>query len=193
MALVVFTGGARSGKSAAAQELARRRALDGASVVAVVFGSSGEDAEMAERVARIRPIATEAVPRLSRSRTRDSRLAHGRARVAAARRLPGHACRHGHGRGVAERSGRPRTRRTPARDLPSGYADARREPSRRAGPGAVRPTRGHDRGDQRGRRRRRARLRERAPVPRRARPGEPHAREPRRSLVPDACAGGSWT
>ncbi len=51
MALVVFTGGARSGKSAAAQELARRRALDGASVVAMVFGIVGEDSEMADRVA----------------------------------------------------------------------------------------------------------------------------------------------
>ena len=52
MALVVFTGGARSGKSAAAQSLARSRAMDGQSVVAVVFGMVGDDAEMADRVAR---------------------------------------------------------------------------------------------------------------------------------------------
>ena len=52
MALVVFTGGARSGKSAAAQSLARLRALDGASVVVVVSGIVGDDAEMADRVAR---------------------------------------------------------------------------------------------------------------------------------------------
>ena len=51
MALVVFTGGARSGKSAAAQSLARRRAADGASVTAVAFGVVGDDAEMADRVA----------------------------------------------------------------------------------------------------------------------------------------------
>jgi len=54
MALVVFTGGARSGKSAAAQSLARCRALDGVSVVAVVFAVVGDDAEMADRVARHR-------------------------------------------------------------------------------------------------------------------------------------------
>jgi adenosylcobinamide kinase / adenosylcobinamide-phosphate guanylyltransferase len=52
MALVVFTGGARSGKSAAAQELARRRAIDGEHVAALVFALVGDDAEMAERVAR---------------------------------------------------------------------------------------------------------------------------------------------
>jgi adenosylcobinamide kinase/adenosylcobinamide-phosphate guanylyltransferase len=51
MALVVFTGGARSGKSAAAQNLAVRHAADGASVTAVVFGIVGDDAEMADRVA----------------------------------------------------------------------------------------------------------------------------------------------
>ena len=52
MSLVVFTGGARSGKSAAAQDLARHRALAGARVVAIVFSLVGEDLEMAERVAR---------------------------------------------------------------------------------------------------------------------------------------------
>jgi adenosyl cobinamide kinase/adenosyl cobinamide phosphate guanylyltransferase len=51
MAFVVFTGGARSGKSAAAQSVARLRSLDGQPVVAVVFGVVGEDAEMADRVA----------------------------------------------------------------------------------------------------------------------------------------------
>lgn len=51
MALVVFTGGARSGKSAAAQSLARQRSSDGQDVVAVVFGMVGDDAEMAARVA----------------------------------------------------------------------------------------------------------------------------------------------
>ena len=52
MALVVFTGGARSGKSAAAQALAERRLLDGVPVTAVVFGTVGDDAEFAQRVAR---------------------------------------------------------------------------------------------------------------------------------------------
>jgi len=52
MALVVFTGGARSGKSGAAQDLARRRALDGSAVVALVFGLVEGDPEMADRVAR---------------------------------------------------------------------------------------------------------------------------------------------
>jgi adenosylcobinamide kinase/adenosylcobinamide-phosphate guanylyltransferase len=50
MSLVVFTGGARSGKSAAAQGLAELRTLDGASVVAMVFALVGEDLEMAQRV-----------------------------------------------------------------------------------------------------------------------------------------------
>lgn len=51
MALVVLTGGARSGKSAAARSLARRRALDGSTVVAMVFGLVDGDSEMAQRVA----------------------------------------------------------------------------------------------------------------------------------------------
>lgn len=51
MALVVFTGGARSGKSSAAQELARIRALDGASVSVAVFGRASVDAEFEDRVA----------------------------------------------------------------------------------------------------------------------------------------------
>ena len=50
MALVVFTGGARSGKSAAAQDLARRKALDGSLVTALVFGLVEGDSEMARRV-----------------------------------------------------------------------------------------------------------------------------------------------
>ncbi len=54
MALVVFTGGARSGKSALAQELARVPALDGAHVVMAVFADVGEDEEMAGRVERHR-------------------------------------------------------------------------------------------------------------------------------------------
>lgn len=53
MALVVFTGGARSGKSSAAQRLASARAADGAEVVVAVFGrGSADDAEFAERIAR---------------------------------------------------------------------------------------------------------------------------------------------
>jgi adenosyl cobinamide kinase/adenosyl cobinamide phosphate guanylyltransferase len=52
MSLVVFTGGARSGKSAAAQELAQRRALDGTRVAALVFGIAGDDSEMVDRIAR---------------------------------------------------------------------------------------------------------------------------------------------
>lgn len=51
MALVLFTGGARSGKSAAAQRLAQARSQDGQQVVALVFGLVDEDAEMADRVA----------------------------------------------------------------------------------------------------------------------------------------------
>lgn len=55
MALVVLTGGARSGKSNAAQRLAQQRAADGARVVVVAFGrlTSG-DAEFAERIQRHR-------------------------------------------------------------------------------------------------------------------------------------------
>lgn len=54
MALVVFTGGARSGKSAAAQQLAYRRHLDGSSVMVAVFGHEHGDDEMAERIAHHR-------------------------------------------------------------------------------------------------------------------------------------------
>lgn len=53
MALVVITGGVRSGKSAAAQRLALLRARDGAEVIVAVFGR-GSDAEMADRIARHR-------------------------------------------------------------------------------------------------------------------------------------------
>ena len=51
MALVMITGGARSGKSRAAQELAVSRQLDGQSVTVAVFGSAS-DSEMSERIAR---------------------------------------------------------------------------------------------------------------------------------------------
>lgn len=56
MALVVITGGARSGKSAAAERLALARQREGARVVVAVFGHSagGDDAEFAERIARHR-------------------------------------------------------------------------------------------------------------------------------------------
>lgn len=49
MALVVVTGGARSGKSAVAQRLAAERRGE---VVVVVFGEGDTDPEMAERIAR---------------------------------------------------------------------------------------------------------------------------------------------
>jgi len=51
MALVVVTGGIRSGKSAAAQNLAEARMRDGGPVVAVTFGRAS-DAEMADRISR---------------------------------------------------------------------------------------------------------------------------------------------
>jgi adenosylcobinamide kinase/adenosylcobinamide-phosphate guanylyltransferase len=55
MALVVFTGGARSGKSSAAQQLASTRALDGHAVAVAVFArDDGSDPEFADRVARHR-------------------------------------------------------------------------------------------------------------------------------------------
>lgn len=59
MALVVFTGAARSGKSGLAQELARVRALDGGSVAVVVFGDAGQDDEMAGRIERHRACRPE--------------------------------------------------------------------------------------------------------------------------------------
>jgi len=54
MALVVFTGGARSGKSSAAEMLARSRQALGAPVVVAVFGhaAQGADAEFAQRIER---------------------------------------------------------------------------------------------------------------------------------------------
>lgn len=55
MALVVFTGGARSGKSSAAQSLAAQSERDGSSVTVVVFGLTAQgDAEFDARVARHR-------------------------------------------------------------------------------------------------------------------------------------------
>lgn len=55
MALVVFTGGARSGKSAAAQRLAAQRAAQGGRVVVAVFGRpDASDAEFAARIERHR-------------------------------------------------------------------------------------------------------------------------------------------
>lgn len=53
MSLVVFTGGARSGKSSAAEKLAVDRALAGARVVVAVFGGR-EDDEMLARIDRHR-------------------------------------------------------------------------------------------------------------------------------------------
>jgi len=50
MALVVFTGGARSGKSRAAAQLAARRELDGAPVHVCVFGRMGVDEEFDARI-----------------------------------------------------------------------------------------------------------------------------------------------
>jgi adenosylcobinamide kinase / adenosylcobinamide-phosphate guanylyltransferase len=54
MALVVITGGARSGKSGAAERLARRRQATGSRVVVAVFGhaAGGDDTEFAQRIAR---------------------------------------------------------------------------------------------------------------------------------------------
>ena len=53
MALVVITGGARSGKSGAAQRLAESRSAQGQPVVVAVFASES-DAEMTDRIARHR-------------------------------------------------------------------------------------------------------------------------------------------
>jgi adenosylcobinamide kinase / adenosylcobinamide-phosphate guanylyltransferase len=56
MALVVITGGARSGKSGAAERLARRRQAAESRVVVAVFGhaAGGNDVEFAQRIARHR-------------------------------------------------------------------------------------------------------------------------------------------
>ncbi len=75
MALVVFTGGTRSGKSSAAQELARIRELDGSHVTVAVFGRENVDAEFVERVAAhrsVRPVGFVTVEALhSRQWTSD--------------------------------------------------------------------------------------------------------------------------
>ena len=55
MALVVFTGGARSGKSTAAEKLALVRVADGGSVTVVVFGRAADaDPEFDARIVRHR-------------------------------------------------------------------------------------------------------------------------------------------
>ncbi len=51
MSLVFLTGGARSGKSSAASEMARLRSLDGMPVTVAVFGNSQGDAEFEARIA----------------------------------------------------------------------------------------------------------------------------------------------
>lgn len=65
MALVVLTGGARSGKSSAAERLAASRAADGRRVTVVVFGRDDDaDPEFADRIARHvadRPSAFETI------------------------------------------------------------------------------------------------------------------------------------
>jgi len=53
LALVVLTGGARSGKSSAAQRLAENRALSGHAVTVAVFGRPS-DSEMEQRISRHR-------------------------------------------------------------------------------------------------------------------------------------------
>ena len=62
MALVVFTGGARSGKSGAATRLVTSRVGDSGATI-VVFGRETEDEEFAERIARHRRGATDALDR----------------------------------------------------------------------------------------------------------------------------------
>ena len=55
MALVVFTGGARSGKSSAAEKLALSRIAAGSAVTVVVFGRAADaDPEFGARIARHR-------------------------------------------------------------------------------------------------------------------------------------------
>jgi len=55
VALVVITGGARSGKSSAAQRLAETRSSDGVQVVVAAFArDDGADPEFSDRVARHR-------------------------------------------------------------------------------------------------------------------------------------------
>ncbi len=52
MALVVFTGGARSGKSTLAQDLGVRRSAEGTRLVVAVFGDATADSEMGARIQR---------------------------------------------------------------------------------------------------------------------------------------------
>jgi len=54
MALVLVTGGARSGKSAVAQRLAQQREASGRKVIVAVFGDGSEDEEMGARIDRHR-------------------------------------------------------------------------------------------------------------------------------------------
>lgn len=64
MALVVITGGARSGKSRAAEQLAASRALAGMPVTVAVFGSES-DAEMTDRIGHHRAHRPEGFATLS--------------------------------------------------------------------------------------------------------------------------------
>lgn len=70
MALVLITGAARSGKSAAAQRLASARARAGAEVVVAVFGSAEGDEEFAVRIERHR---CERLPEFRTLEAADSR------------------------------------------------------------------------------------------------------------------------
>jgi adenosyl cobinamide kinase/adenosyl cobinamide phosphate guanylyltransferase len=70
VSLVLLTGGARSGKSSAAQRLAVRRAAEGADVVVAVFGRCDGDEEFATRLARHR---SDRPVQLATLEARDSR------------------------------------------------------------------------------------------------------------------------
>lgn len=61
MALIVFSGAARSGKSSAAQRLVAQRAAAGDEVVVAVFGRAEDDPEMEARIARHRQERPEGV------------------------------------------------------------------------------------------------------------------------------------
>lgn len=79
MALVTFTGGARSGKSSAAQRLAEAKAAEGMTVTVVVFGRASSDPEFADRIARhkyARPAGFETIEIID-PRELPERVPHG--------------------------------------------------------------------------------------------------------------------
>ena len=136
MSLIVITGGARSGKSAAAQRLVASRYAE---AIVVVAAHGPDDHEMMRRVARHRADRPGGLPhaRGARGHAVDGRGARGRVPAA---RLPRHARRADGGRGVRRCAGETARSRRPRRRGDRGGRRGGGRRARRRGSSRARPT-----------------------------------------------------